>query len=103
MDISRPAARLVNRPEEPHALRLACLALCENPERSVHVQVGARHPHQEGVGIANEARQCRDPEPLPYSNDLRLAVRGPEWSPRDANLTLAGLLVRRCTRTIKRA
>ena len=32
--------------EEPHALRLACLPLCEKPERSVHVQVGARHPHQ---------------------------------------------------------
>src|SRR5476651_601393 len=31
--------------EEPHALRLACLPLCEKPERSVHVQVGARHPH----------------------------------------------------------
>ena len=32
--------------EEPHALRLACLPLCEKPERSVHVQVGARHPRQ---------------------------------------------------------
>jgi hypothetical protein len=32
--------------EEPHALRLACLALCEKPNRSVHVQVGTRHPHQ---------------------------------------------------------
>jgi hypothetical protein len=32
--------------EEPHALRLACLPLCEKPNRSVHVQVGARHPHQ---------------------------------------------------------
>ena len=32
--------------EEPHALRLACLPLCEKPERSVDVQVGARHPHQ---------------------------------------------------------
>ena len=76
--------------EEPHALRLACLPLCEKPERSVHVQVGARHPHQQGVGISDEARQCRDPEPLPYSNDLRLGVRGPEWNPRGANLSLAG-------------
>src|SRR5213082_2130807 len=76
--------------EEPHALRLACLPLCEKPERSVHVQVGARHPHQQGVGIADEARQCRDPEPLPDCNDLRLGVRGPEWNPRGANLTLAG-------------
>jgi DNA-binding transcriptional LysR family regulator len=25
-----------------------------------------------------------------YSNDLRLGVRGPEWNPRGANLTLAG-------------
>jgi hypothetical protein len=41
---------------EPHALRLACLPLCEKPERSVNVQVGARHPHQQGVGIVNEAR-----------------------------------------------
>ena len=32
--------------EEPHALRLACLALGEKPERSVHVQVGARRPRQ---------------------------------------------------------
>jgi hypothetical protein len=32
--------------EEPHALRLACLPLCEEPKRSVHVQVGTRHPHQ---------------------------------------------------------
>jgi hypothetical protein len=32
--------------EEPHALRLACLPLCEKPNRSVHVQVGARRPHQ---------------------------------------------------------
>src|SRR5579859_2221909 len=67
--------------EEPHALRLACLALCEKPERSVHVQVGARRPHQQGVGISDKARQCRHPEPLPYCNDLRLAVRGPERTP----------------------
>ncbi len=32
--------------EEPHALRLACLPLCEKPHRSVHMQVGTRHPHQ---------------------------------------------------------
>ena len=32
--------------EEPHALRLARLPLREKPERSVHVQVGARHPYQ---------------------------------------------------------
>src|SRR5258708_6653757 len=60
--------------------------LCEKPERSVHVQVGARHPHQQGIGISDEARQCRHPEPLPYCNDLRLAVHGPEWNPRGANL-----------------
>src|ERR1700729_4363281 len=76
--------------EEPHALRLACLPLCEKPDRSVHVQVGARRPDQQGVGIADEARQCRHPEPLPYSSDLRLGVRGSEWNPRGANLTLAG-------------
>src|ERR1700740_2792355 len=52
--------------EEPDALRLACLPLCEKPKRSVHVQIGARRPRQQGVGIANEARQCRHPEPLPY-------------------------------------
>src|SRR5580698_2580419 len=62
--------------EEPHALRLACLPLCEKPERSVHVQVGARHPHQQGVGISDEARQCRDPESLPRGHDLRLAICG---------------------------
>src|SRR5256886_526459 len=76
--------------EEPHALGPACLPLCEEPERSVHVQVGTRHPHQQGVGISDEARQCRDPDSLPYSNDLRLGVRGPEWNPRRANLTVAG-------------
>jgi AcrR family transcriptional regulator len=76
--------------EEPHALRLACLPLREKPERSVHVQVGARHPRQQGVGISDEARQRRDPEPLPYRNDLRRGVRGPERNPRGANLTLAG-------------
>jgi iron complex outermembrane receptor protein len=32
--------------EEPHALRLACLPLREKPERPMHGQVGARHPHQ---------------------------------------------------------
>jgi hypothetical protein len=74
--------------EEPHALRLACLPLCEKPNRSVFVQVGARDPHQQGVGISNEARQCRHPEPLPYSNDLRLGIRDPEWNPRGANLAL---------------
>ena len=41
------------------------------------------------VGVANEAREGRHPEPLPYSNDLRLRVRGPERNPRGANLTLA--------------
>ena len=71
-------------------LRLACLPLCEKPNRSVHVQVGTRRPHQQGVGIANKAWQRRDPEPLPYSSDLRLRVRDPERNPRGANLTLAG-------------
>lgn len=47
----------------------------ENPKRPVHVQVGARHPRQKRVGIADEARQCRDPEPLAYSRDLRRGVR----------------------------
>src|SRR5947207_15518596 len=75
--------------EETHALRLACLPLCEKPNRSVHVQVGARDPHQQGIGIANEARQCRHPEPLPHCSDLGFGVRGPEWNPRGANLTPA--------------
>src|SRR3546814_12412511 len=76
--------------EEPHALCLACLPLCENPERSVYMQVGARHPHQQGVGISDEARQCRDPEPLAYSCNLRPGVRDPERNLRGTNLTLAG-------------
>src|ERR1700744_2590150 len=76
--------------EEPHALRLACLPLGEKPNRSVHVQAGARNPRQQGVGIANEARQRRHPEPLPYSRDLALGVRGPERNARGANLALAG-------------
>ena len=32
--------------EEPHALRLARLPLGKKPNRSVHVQVGARRPHE---------------------------------------------------------
>jgi predicted TIM-barrel fold metal-dependent hydrolase len=76
--------------EEPHALGLACLPLGEKPERSIHVQVGARHSYQQGVGISDEAWQRRDPEPLPYGDDLRRGVRGPERNPRGANLTLAG-------------
>src|SRR3546814_19562042 len=55
-----------------------------------HVQVGARHPHQQGVGISDEAWQCRHPEPLPYRNDLRFAVRGPERNPCGTNFTRAG-------------
>src|SRR3546814_20576414 len=42
------------------------------------------------VGVSDEARQRRDPEPLPHRRDLRLAVRGPERNPRGADLTLAG-------------
>jgi hypothetical protein len=72
------------------ALRLACLPLCEKPERPVKVQICARDPHQQGVGISDEARQRRDPETLPYSNDLRRGVRGPEWNLGGPNLTLAG-------------
>ena len=64
--------------EQSHALCLACLPLCKSPERSVHVQVGARHPCQQGVGISDEARQCRDPEPLAYGRNLRRGVRDPE-------------------------
>ena len=32
----------------------------------------------------SEARQRRDPEPLPYGSDLRLAVRDSERNPRGA-------------------
>src|ERR1700730_12023709 len=76
--------------EEPYALRLACLPLREQPARSMHVQAGARHPHQQRVGISNEPRKYRHPEPLSYCNDLRLAVRGPERNPCGANFTIAG-------------
>jgi hypothetical protein len=54
----------------------------------VHVQVGARRPHQQRVGVSDEARQRRHPEPLPHRDDLRLLVRGPErnlrfaWRPK---------------------
>jgi hypothetical protein len=44
----------------------------------MHVQAGAWHPRQQGVGVSDKARQCRDPQPLAYCNDLRLAVRDPE-------------------------
>ena len=50
--------------EKPHALRLSRLTLREEPQRSVPVQVSARHPHQQRVGISDEARQrssCRAP------------------------------------------
>jgi hypothetical protein len=45
------------------------------------MQVGAPHPCQLRVAISDEARQRRDPEALPYSNDLGLDVRGPERPP----------------------
>jgi hypothetical protein len=64
-------------------------ALREQPERSVSVQVSAPRPHQQRVGISNEARQRRYPEPLPYCDDLRGGVRGPERNLRGANLILA--------------
>jgi hypothetical protein len=66
------------------------LIMCEKPERSMHVKVGARHPHQVRVGISNEAWQCAYPKPLPYGNDLRLGVRGSGWNPCEAKLTLGG-------------
>src|SRR5690606_18664140 len=75
--------------EKPHALRLACLPLREKPERSVHVQVGPRRPHQKGVCVSDEARQYRHPEPLSYGNDLGFAVRGPERYPCGADLAFA--------------
>jgi hypothetical protein len=57
--------------------------------QSVLVQGGARRPRQQRVGVSDEARQRRHPEPLPYCGDLRRAVGGPERNVRDANLTLA--------------
>src|SRR3546814_12910364 len=42
------------------------------------------------MGIADDAGQCRYPEPVTYRNDLRLAVRDSEGNPGGANLTLAG-------------
>jgi hypothetical protein len=75
--------------EEPYALRFAGLALREQPERSEYAQGGARHPHQQLVGISDEARQRRHPEPLPHRDDLRLGVRGFERNLRGGNLTLA--------------
>lgn len=53
----------------------------------MHGQVGARHPHQQGVGISDEARQFRHPDPLLCRYDLRLGVRGPERNSRDVNLS----------------
>ena len=73
--------------EEPHALCLARLALREEPERPVQMEGGSRHPHQKLVGVADEAGQCRHPEPLPYRGDLRLGVRDPERNFRGGNVT----------------
>jgi len=65
---------------------LPCLSLCEEPTvpymcRSVPAPSprGGRH-RQRSTAVSY-------PEPLPYSNDLRLGVGGPEWNPRGANLT----------------
>ena len=55
----------------------------------MHGQVGARHPHQQRVGISDEARQFRHPDPLLRRYDLRLGVRGPERNSRGVNLSLA--------------
>jgi hypothetical protein len=55
--------------KEPHALRLTRFALREEPERAVHVQGGARHPHQQRVGILDEARRHRHPGYWPHCED----------------------------------
>ena len=43
-----------------------------------------------GSASPTKQSQRRYAEPLPYRDDLRLAVRGPERNPRGANPTLAG-------------
>ena len=74
--------------EEPHALRLARLALREEPQRSEYAQSGAWHPHQQRVGICDKARQRRHTEPQSHREDLRAdgfssndapASRSPCW------------------------
>src|SRR3954471_19910818 len=75
--------------EQPHAFRLARLSLRQKPKRAVHVQVGARHPRQQRVGVSNEARQRRYSDPLPYRGKLRLTVRDPQRDLSGANLAFA--------------
>jgi 8-hydroxy-5-deazaflavin:NADPH oxidoreductase len=55
----------------------------------MHLQLGARQPHQLRVGISHEAREVRDPEPLPHCCYLRLAVRCPEWNAAGVDFTSA--------------
>ena len=59
--------------EEPDALGLARLSLSQQPERSVQVQVRPRHSHEQEVGIADEAWQCGDAEPLAHRCDCAAA------------------------------
>src|ERR1700689_4899627 len=75
--------------EEPYALRLPGVALRQQPERSEQAQGSARHPHQQLVGVSDEARQHRHPKPLPYRGDLRPSLRSPERNLRRGNLTIA--------------
>ena len=63
--------------EEPHALRLARLALREEPERSEHAQGGARHPHQQ-LGRHLRRSRAASPSRTPAA-PRRSAPRRP-WS-----------------------
>lgn len=75
--------------EEPHTLRLARFPLREQPYRAIQMQLGARHPRQHRIGIADETRQRRNPEPLPHGGDLRRGVGGAEGNARCSNFTVA--------------
>ena len=52
-----------------HPLGLARFAVREEPERAMPVHCAARHPHQQRIGISDEARQRRHAEPMPYRDD----------------------------------
>jgi hypothetical protein len=58
----RPPVRQSQAEDSPARNGTYAASLREEPEPAVHVQGGARHPHQQRVGISEEARRHLHPE-----------------------------------------
>jgi len=75
--------------EKPYALRLARLAMHEDPKRSEQAQRRARCPHERRVGVCDKARQQRHSEPQSYREDVCRGVGGPKRNVRGWNVAFA--------------